>query len=68
MKKMLVVAGTFAAPMGLLAQADPAYQTAIETGLASANTAGQAILAAGAVIVVTMIIWKVIKKFANRAG
>ena len=47
---------------------EPAYQAAISTGLGTANTAGEAILTAGAVIVVTMIVWKIIKRFAMSAG
>ena len=47
---------------------DPGYQTAITAGLGTANTAGEAILTAGAVIIVTMIVFKVIKKFASRAS
>ena len=51
-----------------MAQTTPAYQTAIVTGLGTANTAGEAILVAGAVIVVSMIVWRVIKRFAKSAG
>lgn len=44
-----------------------AYETAISTGLGEANTAGIAVLTAGAVIVVSLIVWSVIKKFAHAA-
>ena len=70
-KKVIITAIAAAAllgPSALMAQTAPAYQSAIESGLADANSAGVAILAAGAVIVVTMIVWKVIKRFAKSAG
>lgn len=66
--KFIITGAAILAPSALLAQSAPAYQSAIEAGLATANTAGGSILAAGAVIVVTMIVWKVIKRFAKSAG
>lgn len=63
----LAFAGLVASPGALLAQSAPAYQDAITEGLGTANTAGVAILTAGAVIVVTMLVWAVIKKFARAA-
>lgn len=47
---------------------EPTYQWAVRSGLQTANNAGESVLAFGAVIVVTMIVWFIIVKFANYCG
>lgn len=44
---------------------EPTYQWAVRSGLQTANTAGESVLAFAAIIVVTFIVWWFIVKFAN---